>query len=182
MKKLPVRIFVTGFMASGKTTLAAELSKKLNIKMADLDAEIEKYAGKSIPEIFREDGESTFRKWEKERLINLCESFEGVIALGGGALQNQELTEFVKKKGVLINIDVPLEIVLKRIADDGNRPVIFQKNGKIKPKEALFDELKSLYFQRLKYYRQAHINIDSSEFTSLNDMAGAAIRKLKDYG
>lgn len=175
-------ILITGFMASGKSTLGQIMAKELGRPFIDLDTWIEHNAGKSVKEIFRDEGEKSFREKEKNGLLQLLETFDGVLALGGGALQHQELVDAVKNKGILIFIETALEVICERVASDEGRPILFEKNGEIKPKQVLFDELKTLYLEREKYYRQAHISLVSSDFHQVAEMAKAAITKLKAYG
>ena len=177
-----VKIFITGFMASGKSTFAKLLAYKLNMPYKDLDELITEKAGKSINEIFKTEGEETFRKMEREGLEELIGSFEGIVALGGGALQDQDIIDRVKNSGLLISIQTPLEIITERVYDNKERPVLYQSDGEIKPKEVLFDELKTLYFRRVKYYRQAHFSLDSRDFSSIIEMTEAAINKIYSYG
>lgn len=175
-------ILITGFMASGKSTMGRILAKELGRAFIDLDAWVEHEAGKSIIEIFREEGEKSFREQERSGLLQLLETFDGVLALGGGALQHQEVVDAVKNKAVLIFIETKLEEICERVANSKNRPILFGGNGEIKPKQVLFDELKTLYLEREIYYRQAHISLVSGDFPQAAEMAKAAITKLKAYG
>lgn len=168
-------------MASGKSTFARLLARKMNLDFIDLDTYITEKTQKTIHEIFQKDGEDVFRLNEKECLKELMAVFTGIIALGGGALQDQELTEKVKSSGLLINIYTPLEVIVERVAEDRNRPILFNESGEIKPKQVLFDELKTLYFRRLKYYRQAHFSLDCRDYSSILEMADAAINNIYAY-
>ena len=78
------RIFLIGFMGSGKSTLGAQLARLLDYQFVDMDQLIEDTAEMSIPEIFDEHGEDVFRKWEHDILLELCQREKLVISTGGG--------------------------------------------------------------------------------------------------
>lgn len=101
-------LYVTGFMASGKSTLAKALAVELDMDHEDLDHFIEQKEGRSIQAIFDENGEEYFRKKEREYLIELTHNFKGVISLGGGALQDQMIVDHLKVNGLLVCIKAPL--------------------------------------------------------------------------
>lgn len=174
-------IYISGFMASGKSTLGAYLAEKLQMKFMDLDRVIEKNENKSIKEIFENEGEKYFRKIEQEYLLELSKSFQGVIALGGGALQNQKVIDHLKSHGILIFLDTPLQESVERIYHSNERPILFTKDGKIKTKQALFEELKTLYSQRLNLYKQAQVSIKTHLFSTTEAIAEVAIKKLNQH-
>lgn len=185
MKKLndfDKTIYVCGFMASGKSTFGKALAKELGSDFIDLDKVIEEKAGQSIRQIFRENGESYFRKIEFECLGDLLRGFKGgVVALGGGALLNQEVVDNLKKDGLLVFVDTPMEVILERVHKSKERPILFDDNGKIKSKETLFRELKTLYLKREKLYKQAQVTIKTPLYTSVQEMAEAAIDKITGH-
>ena len=82
---MDTRIFLIGFMGSGKSTLGAQLARRVDYKFIDMDHLIEETAEMSIPEIFNEHGEEVFRKWEHDILYELCRRENLVISTGGGA-------------------------------------------------------------------------------------------------
>lgn len=175
-------IYVCGFMASGKSTFGKALAKQLGCDFRDLDEIIEKKEGKPIRQIFKENGEGYFRKKEFECLEALLRDFKGgVVALGGGALLNQEVVNALKEDGLLVFLDTPLDEVLERVYKSEERPILFNENGKIKSKETLFTELKTLYLKREKLYKQAQITIKTSLFTSVQEMTEAAIDKITGH-
>lgn len=174
-------IFVCGFMASGKSTLGRELAAKLGWPYCDLDNVIEEREQKSIRTIFEEFGEEYFRKKERAYLTELSKTFRGIISLGGGALQNQQVVDHLKLHGLLLYVDTPLEQIVERVRNSTERPILFDKQGKIKNKETLFAELKTLYLGREKFYRQAQISIQTPLFPSVQEMTDAAINKIKRH-
>jgi len=142
----PVSIFLCGFMGSGKTAAGKVAAKKWGLHFADLDEEIESFAGKTIPEIFAQDGEAYFRTIESNVLATMIftPSQRGaIIALGGGAIINQENAAKINNHGILVFIDVSFNTCYQRIKDDFNRPLVQEKSRK---------ELKRLYNDRRKIY------------------------------
>ena len=84
---LPMRIFLIGFMGSGKTYWGRQLGQKLGIPFFDLDEQVVNHAGKSIPDIFQQEGEEHFRLLEKEVMYMITESHESfVMSCGGGKI------------------------------------------------------------------------------------------------
>ena len=142
-------LFLCGMMGTGKSLIGKHVARKLNLPFTDLDSEIESKTGKTIPQIFEENGESGFREIERETLISFLNHPEGVLALGGGSLQNQELVDLIKNSGILIYIDTPIEILLSRLKKSRRRPMI---NGLETDElknliEKLLEERKPFYYQ-----------------------------------
>lgn len=152
-------IFLCGFMGTGKTTVGKLLAEKLDCSFADLDDIIVEDAGMSIPEIFAQEGEAGFRNRERRCLFEQLKKPDGVLALGGGALHNQEVIDRVKEGAVLVFIDTPISAILARIAGDTNRPLLNDDDGNPKPMSVLEEEMGEKRQQRLPRYRQAHITI-----------------------
>jgi shikimate kinase len=174
-------IYVTGFMASGKSTLAEALAVELDMDHQDLDQFIEQKEGRSIQSIFDENGEKYFRKKEREYLIELTHNFNGVVSLGGGALQDQMIVDHLKINGLLICIEAPFDEIIERVKNSSERPILYNNEGKIKSDATLKTELKTLYSSRLNFYEQAQIKINSSKFGSKDEMIKAAIGKIKRH-
>lgn len=171
-------IYVSGFMASGKSTIGRKIASALEWPFKDLDTEIEKHERKKVRDIFAEEGEESFRQKEWKYLLDLSREFKGVVSLGGGALQNQRIVDHLKVSGLLIFIDTPLEEIVNRVHGKTHRPIVFDEDGKIKSKETLFTELKALYSSRIELYEQAQIRIDTSKFSSAEAITEAAIDKI----
>jgi len=148
------RIYLVGFMGSGKTTVGRLLAKKLKIPFVDLDEEIEIREGLSIPQIFSLKGEDYFRKLELEVLKDVTHSLPGfVIATGGGLGANPSAMEFMKKNGTVIWLDIDFETFKRRTAKDPNRPLL--RRGE--------EELRKLFEERKKIYSLAHLRIESQK-------------------
>ena len=115
-------VFLTGAPASGKTTLGRRLAAALGVPFVDLDAEIVRRAGRSIPEIFAADGEAAFRDIESQTLTQVE---AGVVALGGGTLLRDANRAFCESHGTVFCLDTPSEEELARRlgAAQGTRPL-----------------------------------------------------------
>ncbi|MDZ4795264.1 MAG: shikimate kinase [Bacteroidota bacterium] len=152
-----MRIFLIGFMGSGKTHWGRLLSEKLGILFFDLDEQVTEHAGKSIPEIFAEQGEEQFRMLEKDVLHIITESHESfVMACGGGSPCYFNNIEYMNQSGTTVWINVPLETLFERLVlEKGKRPLI---------KNLSDDKLKRFinkkFSDRRIYYEQATVSID----------------------
>ncbi len=105
-------IVLIGMPSSGKTTIGKALSEKLSRSFYDSDKEIEKTENKSIPDIFKDNGELYFRNTEKSVVFNLSKLNSVVIATGGGVVLNKDNIELLKENGKVIFLDRPLEKLL----------------------------------------------------------------------
>jgi shikimate kinase len=112
-------------MGAGKTTVGREIAKELNCKFADTDALIEADQGKSVAEIFVEDGEPHFRLVEESIVIDALISEDGVLSLGGGAVMNDAVQEALKKSPAKkVFLDISLAAVSPRVGFDSARPLL----------------------------------------------------------
>lgn len=174
-------IFLSGFMGTGKSTIGRLLADKLECSFMDLDDYVEKKEGKSIPDIFEESGEKGFRDLEKQVLLEVCKEFEGVVALGGGSLQNQHLVDHLKLNGILVFLKTPFPIILDRICKDVNRPLLLDEEGNPKDREKLRRELKLLYEKRLPLYEQAPIILKTGGDKTPEQEAEILINKIRNH-
>ncbi|SMO65311.1 shikimate kinase [Fodinibius sediminis] len=179
---MPRVIFLCGFMGVGKTTIGRKLARKLDRPFLDLDDRIVERAGKSIPRIFEESGEGSFRAVERRSLLEVADNFSGVVALGGGSLQNQHLLDHLKRQGLLIFIEAPMELILNRISRDPNRPLLLDEHGKTKEREVLEEELQMLYNDRLPLYEQAAIRLKIRDGESPQKQVETLIKKIRNHG
>ena len=118
----PRRIALIGFMGSGKTTVGRLVAARLGYRFLDLDVLITENAGKSIREIFAEDGEETFRRIESDTLYSVREMNRLVIATGGGAPVRQENQEFFENLATTFYLEVSFKEFLNRTGRDHARP------------------------------------------------------------
>ncbi|HKL87422.1 MAG TPA: shikimate kinase, partial [Salinibacter sp.] len=101
-----MRIYLTGFMASGKSTVGPKVAARLGCTFLDLDRLIAVHDGRSIPEIFAQDGEGRFRELETAALRKTVDTDNLVVALGGGALVDEENRAFAKEHGRVVYLEV----------------------------------------------------------------------------
>ena len=152
-----MRIYLIGFMGSGKTHWGRLLSQKLSIPFFDLDAQVEEHAGKSIAEIFAKDGEEHFRMQEKEVLHIITESHESfVMACGGGSPCYFNNIDYMNQSGATVWINTAVELLFQRLLKEKEkRPLI---------KDLSDGQLKNFIIKKFSdrkiYYEQANVTID----------------------
>ena len=119
------KIFLTGFMGSGKSKIGNILADRLNIKFVDTDDYIELKSSKTIAQIFEEFGENKFRIIESEIVLELLQNKESsVISLGGGSLIKKQNLDLIEKMGLLIYIKSGLEEIWERTKNKTKRPLL----------------------------------------------------------
>ena len=137
-------IVLVGMMGAGKTTVGRRLAKTLQLPFHDADVEIVKAAGKSISDIFAEDGEAFFRNGEERVIRRLLEDGPQVLATGGGAFAREETRANVAEFGISVWLDGSLEVLWERVSRRGHRPLLQQENPK-QVLEKLLEERNPLY-------------------------------------
>jgi shikimate kinase len=168
-------VALVGFMGTGKTATGQELAKRLGWKFIEVDALIEGMAGKSIPEIFAEDGEIAFREKEIEAVKTAAEGKRQVIACGGGVVLNTINIARLKETSVMVLLTASLAAILKRTAPAlKTRPML---TDTIDPGVRIKELLK---YRRPYYERSAEIIVNTSKL-SLTAVVDEIIEKLKDY-
>ena len=131
-------IILIGFMGSGKSTMGKLIANKLGYSFVDTDHYIEKKEGRSISDIFADDGEEYFRNTETEVLKELMQSEEKkVLALGGGTPLREENRAILKEAGYVIFLKITPDEAYKRLKDDTDRPLLQVSNPKEKIAELL---------------------------------------------
>jgi shikimate kinase len=146
-----MRVFLTGFMGSGKTTVGRLLSQRLELPFIDLDQEIERRAGMTVKEIFQQGGEPLFRRLEHDALAaSVAVEREAVIATGGGTLTVDRNLRLLEGSGVSVWLDPPFSVITERIGGLGkdDRPLFRDES------QAL-----ALYRSRLPVYRRADLRL-----------------------
>ena len=125
MKHKRKNIVLIGFMGSGKTTLGLKLSYLLRMPVEDTDKMIERQEGRSISEIFADDGEAYFRELETE-VLRKCGSqkYERILSVGGGTPVNPENRPLLHQCGTVVYLRVSPEVVYERLKNDTTRPLL----------------------------------------------------------
>lgn len=157
---LNMKIFLIGFMGSGKTHWGRLLSEKLGLRFFDLDEHISEQAGKSITEIFTTEGEEQFRLQEKEAMHIITESHDNfVMATGGGAPCYFNNIEYMNQSGITVWLNTPLHIIFKRLVKEKEkRPLIKELTD-----EQLDSYISKKFADRRIYYEQANIIAEEDE-------------------
>lgn len=148
-------IVLVGLMGAGKTTVGRRLASRLDLPFVDADTEIEKAAGSSIADIFKEFGEAHFRDGEQRVIHRLLGEGPQVLATGGGAFMNQKTREAIKESGVSVWLKADLDVLMKRVARRSHRPLLQNDDP-----EAV---MKRLIDERYPIYASADLTIDSKE-------------------
>lgn len=152
-----VRIYLVGFMGSGKTHWGLLLGEKLGIRFFDLDEQIITHAGKPITQIFAEEGEEHFRLLEKEVLYMLTESHDSfVISCGGGTPCYFNNIDYMNQSGTVVWINASLNTLFDRlVAEKEHRPLIRSLSD-----EQLKSFIAKKFADRKIYYEQADVIMD----------------------
>ena len=117
-------IVLIGFMGTGKSTVGTGLAKQLGYAFVDLDEEIVRQEGMSIPEIFAQHGEGYFREAESRALMQLMGQQRLVIATGGGCVLREVNCRRMKEQGFVVHLTAAVGTIIERIKDDHNRPLL----------------------------------------------------------
>ena len=164
-----------GYRATGKTTLAKLLAERLAWAWVDSDDEIERRAGKSITDLFEQDGEPAFRKLETAVIVDLCRRERLVLAAGGGAPLNADNRRIMRKAGKVVWLRARPETILARMEGD-------VRSAARRPSLSQFDparEVTHLLDERTPIYRaSADLTVDTDGKTP-EEFADEIIGKLK---
>ncbi len=180
-KKTKSLIFLTGFMGSGKSTVGPILANTLGYRFLDIDKLIEDAAQKSIPEIFRSEGETAFRALEHTTLCGLSSHSESVIALGGGTIANEENLQLIQKAGILVYLKISPEQVMLRVQRHRtDRPMLKDEAGIPLTAEKLKQRIIRLLEQREKFYLRSDITVNTDNFR-VGITVDEIVKKLKAF-
>ena len=163
---------LVGAPGAGKTTVGELLAARLGVPFRDADAVIEQRAGKPIPEIFFDDGEEVFRALERETIASALGSFTGVLALGGGAILDEDTREALRAHTVVF-LSVELSDAVKRVGLGVGRPLLA-----VNPRATL----KYLMEQRRPLYASVATHTIATDARTPDEVAGALAALLKNPG
>lgn len=150
-------IILVGFMGSGKTTIAIELSHRLNMNYASIDDMVEKNEKATINEIFTKKGEDYFRDVETACLKSACAADNAVIDAGGGVVLKDENWAIMKENGITICLTADEETIMARTKKYKHRPLLNVEDPK--------QRIRSLMARRAPFYAKADHCIDTGKMT-----------------
>lgn len=147
-----MKLFIVGYMASGKTTFGKALAEKLATPFIDLDLYIEEKTSKSIHDIFTEKGEDGFRELEKNLLHQVVESEpDAIIACGGGTPCFFDNMDYLNSKGITVFLETSIPILISRlIEENATRPLMADKSD-----EEIRQTVLTQLCERLPHYMDA---------------------------
>ena len=169
------QIYLTGFMATGKSKIGPILARKLNRIFVDTDELIVEAAGKSIPEIFEEDGEAAFRRIESECVVQASLMEPAVIALGGGAITLDVNWETIRATGLCVCLRASAETIYERVTrTEGERPLMAGMTG-----DERMAKIGAMLEEREPFYGQADVFVESREEVTPEETAEEVVAELK---
>jgi shikimate kinase len=148
-------VVLVGMMGAGKSSIGRRLATRLGIPFVDADAEIEKAAGMSIPDIFATRGEPDFRAGEARVIARLLDSGLQVLATGGGAFMNPDTRAAIGAKGVSVWLSADFDTLMRRIKRRHDRPLLHTDDPET--------TLRQLIDARYPVYRLADFTVQSRE-------------------
>lgn len=155
-RPIPIRrlVLLLGFMGAGKTTVGRSLARRLGWRFVDLDTELERCQGRTINQIFAEEGEPYFRQVERhllEKVVVESEAEPTVVSLGGGTVAQPGNGELIRAHGgITVWLECPLEELRRRCRGMTNRP-LFRDSA----------SFQQLYLARLPFYQQADFRVQA---------------------
>lgn len=148
-----MKIYLTGFMGSGKTHVGKHLATKLQRPFIDLDHEIERVENRDIPTIFKMEGEDYFRKIEQQILKSTINHPNAIISCGGGTPVFFDNMEWMNTNGLTIFLDTSVDILVRRLRQEPqHRPLLQSKNT-----EELATYISKKLEERRPFYEEASI-------------------------
>lgn len=169
--RLKKTVVLIGMMGAGKTAVGKALAAMLHAPFLDSDAEIEKAANMTIPEIFERDGEPFFRVKERQVISRLLEKERGVLSTGGGAYMAPENREIISKHGVAVWLNADLGLLWSRVKHKDTRPLLRVPDP--------LGALRRLYEERVPVYAKADLSVKSEPGLSIDDMALRVVDVLR---
>ena len=144
------KVYLVGFMGSGKTTIARALAKRLDWRAIDIDHAVEQRERLPVADIFTKHGEPYFRIAERTALTEQLGIRQAVVATGGGTFVDPQNRAMINADGLSIWLDIPLERALSRVPADGRRPLAADR-----------ESFERLYHLRRAAYQHAHVRVDA---------------------
>lgn len=165
--RLKKTVVMVGMMGAGKTAVGRALAARLGVPFLDSDAEIERAANLTIPEIFTRDGEVFFRKRESEVIKRLLTSQRGILSTGGGAFLAEANRQLISQEGVSVWLNADLDLLWQRVKHKDTRPLLKTQDPKA--------TLEEIYRSRVPIYREADLSVTCDAGFSIEQMSNRVI-------
>ena len=163
-------LFFIGFMGAGKTSVSAALGRMLNLPVIEMDEQISRNEGMTIPEIFAQKGESHFRQCETALLEGLTTESACLVSCGGGVAMRQENVAAMRRCGTVVLLTARPEVILERVKDSDERPLL-QGRKNVADIAALMSQ------RRSAYEAAANVTVDTSDLT-IEEVCRAVLRQV----
>jgi shikimate kinase len=167
-------VYFMGFMATGKSHVGKAFAKLVHWPFLDTDQLIEVQAGASIEMIFKKKGEQFFRKLEKQIVEQVSQKHQHVVALGGGAILDQDNWTRIAESGITVCLEASEELIYNRIYAKSTRPLLSHES----PQE-LLEKIKLKLDERRPYYQKAQYVFTVTDDRSPKQHAQLLLKKLK---
>ncbi len=182
MSNFERRVYLTGFMGSGKSTIGPILANVLGYAFVDLDEAVAARAGKPISRIFAEEGEASFRALEASVLRETEARERVVVALGGGALAAEDNLRWTLDHGVVVYLRVSLDQLIRRLHRGRiARPLLLDASGQLLSTEALREKIKAIMDRREPFYERAHVVVEIRN-QRVGITVDEVVKALRRYG
>jgi shikimate kinase len=169
-----MKVFLVGFMGSGKSSVGKALARLLNLEFTDIDYEISSSTGKTIPELFEKEGEKHFRELEKLAIKGIAAKKNMLIACGGGLPCYNDLMKELNKQGITIYLKLSSERLFERLKKDSDKRPLLKGKNDVEMKKFIADLLEEREF----YYLQSQYKISIKDHTP-EEVAKAIIDLIK---
>lgn len=181
----PRMVFLTGFSGSGKSTIGRLVARRLGMRFVDVDEEIERATGHTVPELFEARSERSFRELEKKTVRRIIgeSTRPTVVALGGGALMHQAVAQAVEKRGTLVYLSCAIRELYRRLKGVSDRPLLrVRPRADETPRGARLRRISTLLNKRLPGYRRATIILSTSRRTPEKAARVLESRLRREFG
>jgi len=168
-------IILVGLSGTGKSSVGERVALALDWDLVDMDSALEAQAGKSVPRIFAEDGEASFRHMEKVLLEHICRENNQVISTGGGVVVDEGNRSLILNRGLVVCLEASPETICRRLADEGEggteRPLLSGPDP--------LGRVRKIKAERQGCYSVAHYTVDT-EFLTLDEVASAVVGRYRE--
>ena len=168
--RLKKTVVMVGMMGAGKTAVGRALAARLNVAFLDSDAEIERAANMTVPEIFTRDGEAFFRQKESQVISRLLREERCVLSTGGGAFLSADNRQMITEHGVSVWLNAPVDVLWSRVKHKDTRPLLRTSDPR--------GTLEAIYRDRVRFYREADLEVPSDGTASIEQMVDRVLGVL----